>query len=462
VVRGLVCSLRLFKIIFVLAKNGALAPLRELKIAKSTVGFFSILFFFVKERSLADALENLGPIFVKFGQMLSTRADLIGDEMADDLSKLQDKLAPFDSDIAIEILEEELGDKLENLFAEFDRKSVAAASIAQVHKAIMHDGKLVAVKILRPGIEEAFTKDIALFYWITSKAEKRLPKFKRLKVRDAVAVFETSVKNELDLRFEAAAASELRENLKSDTDILVPEVYWDKTSHRVMTLEWVDGISIYDKQGLKDSGFDVNKLASIIAITFFEQAFRDGFFHADLHPGNIFVTNKGKIALVDFGIMGRLDKGNRIFVAEVLHGFLTRNYDRIAKIHFERGIVPRHKSMQDFAQACRSIGEPIIGQSVGNVSIAKLLALLFKVAKDFEMETQPQLILLQKTMVLVEGIGSRLNPEVNMWHLAEPWIKNWAIDNIGIEARIKDRIKEIVDLLFNKLPEKIKKDIERV
>jgi ubiquinone biosynthesis protein len=396
-----------------------------------------------KPLKLARAFEKLGPSFIKLGQTLSTRPDIIGEHAADDLAKLQDKLPPFPSPIAIAQIEYELGKPLEELFLSFNEKPVAAASIAQVHQAITKENKPVAVKVLRPSVEKAFARDIAFFYWCARWIERLFPQAKRLKPREVVDLFAQSVKIEMDFRFEAAAASELKANTKKDKHLYVPDIDWRRTSQRVLTLEWVEGISIYDRDALMAQGHDLREIASRLAVTFFNQAYRDGFFHADLHPGNVFVGKDGEIIPVDFGIMGRLDHENRLYVAQILQGFLERDYRKVAKIHIRAGYVPPQTSVELFAQACRSIGEPIVGLPTNQISVGKLLSQLFKITEDFAMETQPQLLLLQKTLVLVEGLGARLDPEINMWKLAEPWIKNWAIEHLGPEAQLRDGAKRL-------------------
>lgn len=443
----------LIRIAFILARYRALFPLEHIRI-------FYLLFLPLKliparnisarkgER-LAMALEALGPSFIKLGQTLSTRSDLIGKEVATDLSRLQDRLPPFPTNQAIAIIEHELENSLQTLFSDFNQEPVAAASIAQVHQATTTEGKKVAVKVLRPGIREAFARDIDLLFWLATLAEKNIKSLKRLRPVEVIHIFAKTVKLEMDLRFEAAAASELKENCKNDTNFYVPEVDWTRTSRNVFTLEWVDGIPINDTQALIEAGHDLNNIASTLAVSFFNQAYRDGFFHGDLHPGNLFVSENGTVIVVDFGIMGRLDTKTRIYVAEILRGFLNKDYLHVAQVHFDAGYVPDSKSLETFAQACRSIGEPIIGLSVNNISIARLLSQLFEITEDFEMETQPQLLLLQKTMVLVEGVGAMLNPNVNMWKLAEPWIEEWVIQNMGVEARLRTHGKDVLHFMAN-------------
>ena len=406
-------------------------------------------------KRMSRAFKILGPSFIKFGQALSVRPDIVGTKIAEDLSDLQDKIPPFSSKKAISIIEKEMGKKIDELFSHFNEESVAAASIAQVHQAITIDGKQVAVKILRPNIEKDFKRDIKLFYSIAYFL-KPFKKVKRLRPEAIVDVFADSVKKELDLRLEAASASELKENCANDDGIYIPNIYWNLTSQKVLVTEWINAIGINDKEKLLQAGLNLEKVTENLSIAFLNQSFRDGFFHADIHPGNLFVDNKGNIVPVDFGIMGRLDRRTRIFVAQILRGFLTGDYKHVAKVHFDAGYVPKHKSEQDFMLACRAIGQPIMGLPANQVSIARLLAMLFKVTEDFEMETQPQLLLLQKTMVLIEGVGQKLYPNVNMWQQAESWIKIWSKDNLSAEAFMKENAKELLSIMID-LPNKLKK-----
>lgn len=418
-------------------------------------GVFSRVEAYERGKRMAKAFQILGPSFMKFGQALSVRPDIVGMEVAEALESLQDDIPPFSAKKARATIEKELGKPVEELFSQFNDVPVAAASIAQVHKAVTVDGEVVAVKVLRPNIERNFYRDIRLFYSI-AQFVRTVKKFRRLRPRAVVGVFADSVKKELDLRLEAASASELKSNSIHDEGIYIPRVYWGLTSRRVLVTQWIDGIPVNDREALVKSGHDLKRIAERLSISFLNQSFRDGFFHADIHPGNLFVDHQGNIVPVDFGIMGRLDQQTRIYVAEILRGFLTGDYEHVAKVHFYAGYVPKEKSQQDFMLACRAIGEPIMGLPANQISIARLLAMLFKVTEDFEMETQPQLLLLQKTMVLIEGVGQTLYPEVNMWQLAEDWIRGWARRNMGMEARIKGALSDITGVL-RELPQQLKK-----
>ncbi len=396
---------------------------------------------------LAAAFGELGPSFIKLGQLLSTRADLFGEEITLDLASLQDRLPPFPGREARALIEAEFARPPETLFASFDDTAVAAASIAQVHFARTTEGRDVAVKVLRPGIIKAFSRDLDLFLWLASLSERLQPMLRRLKPVEVVQMLADVVQFEMDLRFEAAAASELAENFAGDLDFRVPRVDWRRTGRSVLTLEWISGVRVDDRAALTAAGHRIDDLLVKATGAFFNQVFRDGFFHADLHPGNMFVETSGAIVVVDFGIMGRLDRATRFYLADMLLGFLSGDYRRVAEVHFAAGYVPPRRSVDSFAQACRAIGEPILGQPLQEISFARLLAQLFQVTEQFEMETQPQLLLLQKTMMQVEGLGRRLDPEVNIWVLARPLIEAWMRDNRGPEARLRQRFDTLGELI---------------
>ena len=396
---------------------------------------------------LAAAFGELGPSFIKLGQLLSTRADLFGEEITLDLASLQDRLPPFPGSEARVLIESEFSRPLETLFASFDEIPVAAASIAQVHFARTTEGLDVAVKVLRPGIVEAFARDLDLFLWLARLSERRQPLLRRLKPVEVVEMLAEVVEFEMDLRLEAAAASELAENFAGDPDFRVPRVDWRRTGRSVLTLERISGVRIDDRAALVAVGHQIGDLLNKAAGAFFNQVFRDGFFHADLHPGNMFVDASGAIGVVDFGIMGRLDRTTRFYLADMLLGFLSGDYRRVAEVHFAAGYVSPRRSVDAFAQACRAIGEPILGRPLQEISFARLLAQLFQVTEQFEMETQPQLLLLQKTMVQVEGLGRRLEPEVNIWVLARPLIEAWMRENRGPEARLQQRFEVIAEVI---------------
>jgi ubiquinone biosynthesis protein len=440
-------TLRLFRLVWTLACHGALFPIDAFNLPIGLVGLLRLL----ECRSdtmrpgqrLAAALQSLGPTFIKLGQSLAVRGDLIGDDVADDLSALQDDLPSFPSEDAIATVEQELGVSLGELFASFDQEPVAAASIAQVHFAERHDGIAVAVKILRPGIEDAFARDVAFFLWLARLVERFLPEARRLKPVEVVRNFQDTVALEMDLRMEAAAAGELAENFLDDPEFRVPTVDWERTSRRVMTLERIDGIPIDEIAHIEKAGLSPSEVLACSARVFFNQVFRDGFFHADMHPGNMFVCADGVLSPVDFGIMGRLDRETRNFLADMLIAFLSRDYEKVAEIHFTAGYVPPDKSLGAFSQACRAIAEPILDKSQNEISIARLLGQLFRVTRTFEMETQPQLLLLQKTMLVAEGVGRKLDPDSNIWTLVEPLIIVWVRENRGPEARLRGIASEL-------------------
>ncbi|HTQ14762.1 MAG TPA: 2-polyprenylphenol 6-hydroxylase [Rhizomicrobium sp.] len=390
-------------------------------------------------KRLALALESLGPAYVKLGQVLATRPDLVGADVANALEALQDRLPPFAMDEAWHSVEAGLGKPLEESFAHFGG-AVAAASIAQVHKAATADvpPRDVAVKVLRPGIEAQFARDLSAFALAARLAERASAEARRLRFMAVVDTLAASVALELDLRMEAAAASELAENTASDRDFRVPAIDWTRTAARVLTTEWVDGTPIRDAAALERAGHDPKKIAVAVVQSFLRQALRDGFFHADMHQGNLFVDAEGRLVAVDFGIMGRLDPAMRRFLAETLGGFLARDYMRVAQVHYDAGFVPAVHPIETFAQALRAIGEPIFGRTARDVSMARLLQQLFDTTYRFDMPLQPQLVLLQKTMVVVEGVARSLDPDFDIWEAARPVIEHWMVEHMGPEARLRD------------------------
>lgn len=452
--------LRLLRVARILARHDALFLLEKLGVAPA-VCWMARMGSYRRSpgrpgKRLARALQQAGPSFIKLGQALSTRSDLFGEEMCEDLSHLQDRLTPFSGFEARAAIEAEFGAPIETLFREFDDTAIAAASIAQVHFATTLDGRDVAVKVLRPDIEAAFRRDLALFQWVASLVEKTAPETRRLKPVESVEILAESVAMEMDLRFEAAAANELAENFEEDPTFRVPAVDWSLTGKRVMTTERIAGIPMDDRDAVLAAGHDPVAVLQYAANIFFNQVFRDGFFHADLHPGNMFVADDGTIIAVDFGIMGRLDVSNRRYLGEMLLGFLTRDFRRVSEVHFEAGWVPRHKSVDAFTQACRAIAEPILDKPQNEISIARLLGLLFQITKAFEMEAQPQLLLLQKTMLVAEGTSRSLAPDANIWFMARPLIEEWVIRNLGPEARLRDAVSEAVETV-TRLPRVIER-----
>ena len=384
------------------------------------------------------ALTALGPAYIKFGQVLSTRPDVVGDEMALQLRVLQDKLPPFSLEEAKAEVEKELGLPVDRLFSEFSAP-VAAASIAQVHKArVAETGEAVAVKVLRPNVERAFRKDVDAFYLAASMAEFFSPGSRRLRPTDVIEHFDGVVRGELDLRLESAAASEFAANTKDDEGFQLPEVKWNLSARRVMTLGWADGVPLGDNAALDAAGHDRVALGNRVLQLFLNHALRDGYFHADMHQGNLKVAPNGDIIAYDFGIMGHIDEYTRRVYAEILYGFIRRDYLRVAKVHFEAGYVPADKDVEEFARALRAVGEPIFGMDASRISMARLLTYLFEVTERFGMETRTELILLQRTMVVVEGVARSLNPQINIWEIASPIVGNYISKSIGPRAVLHD------------------------
>ncbi|MBV9347570.1 MAG: 2-polyprenylphenol 6-hydroxylase [Pseudolabrys sp.] len=388
------------------------------------------------ESRLAAALTQLGPTYVKLGQFLATRPDVVGAAIAGDLESLQDRMAPFPQAAAEDTIVNALGRPLSEIYSSFGGV-VAAASVAQVHRAEVN-GAPVAVKVLRPGVERRFRADLETFFFAARKAERGSLEAQRLRFIETVDTLARSVSIEMDFRLEAAALSEMGENTKDDKDFRVPGVDWDRTAREVLTLEWIDGTPLNDRAALAAKGYDLPDLGRKLIQTFLRHALRDGFFHADMHPGNLFVDTEGRLVAVDFGIMGRLAPKERLFLAEILYGFITRNYQRVAEVHFEAGYVPRHHAVESFAQAIRAIGEPIHRRTAEDISMAKLLMLLFEVTGLFDMRTRPELLLLQKTMVVVEGVARSLNPKLDMWSTAEPVVREWIERHLGPAGRIEN------------------------
>jgi ubiquinone biosynthesis protein len=400
------------------------------------------------EHRIAAALTRLGPTYVKLGQFLATRPDVVGPAIAHDLESLQDKMPPFPQEQAEAAVAHALGRPLKQAYASFG-PAVAAASIAQVHRAEIdtpEGRKPVAVKVLRPGIERRFAVDLDAFTFAARRAEAISAEARRLRLMETVATLNRSVAIEMDLRLEAAALSEMAENTKDDPDFRVPAVDWDRTAKDVLTLEWIDGTPLTDRKQLEAKGFDLRHLGRAVIQTFLRHALRDGFFHADMHPGNLFVDDDGRLVAVDFGIMGRLGPKERRFLAEILLGFITRNYRRTAEVHFEAGYVPPHHSVESFAQAIRAIGEPIHNRPADEISMAKLLTLLFEVTALFDMRTRPELLLSQKTMVVVEGVARSLDPKLDIWTAGEPVVRQWVERNLGPAGRVEDVAEGAVEM----------------
>ena len=435
---------RLVKAGFVLARHNALLPseqsdklpwparaaLKLAQIGKRTEADTS------QSNRISAALSALGPSYIKLGQFLSTRPDVIGAARAFELKALQDRLPPFSTEEAKAIIRSELGQPVETLFVEFS-EPVAAASVAQVHKAKTPEGAWVAVKILRPKVEKRFAADIDSFAFAARMIERVSSEGKRLRPVSAVNMLEQSMKLELDLRMEASALVEMAGNTKDDPGFRLPKIDWARTSKRVLTTEWIDGVGLADVEALRAKGYDLIGLSNSIIQSFLRHAIRDGFFHADMHQGNLMVDDTGTLVALDLGIMGRLSEKDKMFLAEILYGFIVRDYMRVAQVHFDAGYVPAHQSVENFAQALRAIGEPIMDLPADKISMARLLTQLFEVTEQFDMETQPQLLLLQKTMVVAEGVARTLNPNLNMWVTAEPVVKQWIERKLGPLGKVE-------------------------
>ena len=389
---------------------------------------------------LSRALTRLGPAYLKLGQFLATRPDVVGVAMARDLEALQDRLPPFSQAEAEAVIAQSLERPVAQAFVSLSG-SVAAASIAQVHRGVVErngERKNVAVKVLRPNVAARFRRDLADFFFVANNAEAHSAEARRLRLIEVINTMSRSVAMEMDLRLEAAAMSEMAENTSGDPDFRVPTVDWDRTTHNVLTMEWIDGIALNDHVRLAESQVDLPDLGRKVIQSFLRHALRDGFFHADMHPGNLFLDDAGRLVAVDFGIMGRLGLKERRFLAEILLGFITRNYRRVAEVHFEAGYVPRHHSVENFAQAIRAIGEPIHNRTAEEISMAKLLTLLLEVTGLFDMQTRPELILLQKTMVVVEGVARGFDPKLDIWKVADPVVREWIERNLGPIGRIQE------------------------
>ena len=451
-ITGLAHLIRLARAGLVFAREGVLALIDPAqlpvpaRLALRTARLIERPASTIAANRLSAALTRLGPTYVKLGQFMATRPDVVGVGLARDLEALQDKMAPFPQAGAERIIAEAFDRPLAATFAVFG-PPVAAASIAQVHRAEIAPLPLsqagaaarqaVAVKVLRPGIEHRCKVDLDAFAFAARHAENLSAEARRLRLIEVIDTLRRSVAIEMDMRLEAAALSEMAENTKADPDFRVPAVDWNRTARNVLTLEWIDATPLSDRARLEATGFDLKELGRAVIQTFLRHALRDGFFHADMHPGNLFVDRDHKLVAVDFGIMGRLGPKERRFLAEILYGFITRDYQRTAEVHFEAGYVPRQHSVESFAQAIRAIGEPIHNRTAEDISMAKLLMLLFEVTGLFDMRTRPELLLLQKTMVVVEGVARGLDPKLDMWTVAEPVVREWIERHLGVAGKIE-------------------------
>ncbi len=456
--------LRLLKWGRVLARHGALRIIEDERNTPPAVRRLCRLARFgtIQPRipDYAGAFQAIGPAAIKLGQTLATRPDLVGEEAARNLLSLQDSLPPQPfAAIRVEI-EASFGAPLESMFAAFDPEPVGSASIAQVYRATTTEGRQVAVKVLRPGIRERFARDLETYEWAAAHLEALGGEAARLRPRAVIDNLKRWTWRELDLRREGASASELADAMRAFEGYQVPAVDWDRTNGRVMTIEWIQGVKISNMDTLRAAGHDMAELARRLVLAFLTQAISAGFFHADMHQGNLFVKADGTIAAIDFGIMGRINRKARQWLAEILYGLTTGNYRRVAEIHFEAQYVPSYHSLEEFATALRAVGEPMRGKPVSELSVGQMLDGLFAITRDFDMQVQPHLLLLQKTMVMVEGLATALDPEINMWDVSEPFVRSWLRDELGPEAAIADRLREDAQTLL-RLPDLVRRIEER-
>jgi len=460
-----------FLVLIKLTKAGALIPLSNIDFFPKKLKFaIKIINFFLYKNDKANigitilhCLIKLGPGFVKFGQALSTRPDLIGIEISDHLKKLQDDVKPFSGLIAKDIVEKETKSLINDVFISFDQTPIASASIAQVHIGILKNGEKVAVKILKPQIEKLLFNDFRFFYWVSKCIELFIPKIKRLKLSKTVEVFSNISLIELDLTMEASAADELAENFKNHLNYRVPKIYWDLTTKRILVLEYIEGIKIDDISALKKQKHNIEKITEVATEVFFLQVFRDGFFHGDMHPGNIFIDRNGTLVPIDFGIMGRLKNQDRQFLALLLTYLLDKNYKKVVEIHAEANMLGNDVSYEQLAQAIRAISTPILNKPIGEISLAKLLGQILGLSKTYNIEIQSQFSLLQKTMLMAEGIARQLRPETNMWELSRPLINKWINETDDPFKTLEEWIhkNKIILLKFPEIIEKIEKIISK-
>ncbi|RVQ66984.1 2-polyprenylphenol 6-hydroxylase [Croceicoccus ponticola] len=455
---------RLLKWGRILARHGALRPIERNPETPAQVRRLCRLARLgtvqPKEPDFASAFQAIGPAAIKLGQTLATRPDIVGERAVRNLLTLQDSLPPVPFSEIARSIESSFERSLSDLYEYIDEVAVGAASIAQVHKAVTTDGVTVAVKVLRPGIREQFASDIETYEWAAAHLEALGGEAKRLRPRLVIANFKRWTLRELDLRREAASASELSEAMHAVPGYCIPTVDWDRTNGRVMTIEWIDGVKISDRAALIAAGHDLPSLAQRLVLAFLRQAISGGFFHADMHQGNLFVRADGAIVAIDFGIMGRIDRRARAWLAEILYGLTTGNYRRVAEIHFEAQYVPSYHNIDEFATALRAVGEPMRGKPVGELSVGQMLDGLFAITRDFDMQTQPHLLLLQKTMVMVEGIATQLDPSINLWDTAAPYVREWIRDELGPEAAIADKLRTDTQTLL-RIPELIRRIEDR-
>lgn len=406
----------------------------------------SPLLIFSRKRFLYHFFYYGGPSFIKLGQLLSTRKDLVGEEMANILSQFQDRVKPFSKKKVKKILIKEYGQNYLDLFQEFNFEPVASASIAQVHKAKTKDGNDVAVKIVRPYIRRTIKRDIKTLS-LLSKISKLIAKNFAKFCQDMLELLQETAKSELDLTKEAVNCSQLKENLQDVKGFYIPKVFWSMTNRNILVTQWLNGIAFSDKNAILQSEFDKNIIAQNLVIAYFNQVYKYGFFHGDMHPGNLFLLENGDIAAVDFGIMGIIDNKTRIAIANIVIGFINKDYIRVAQLHVDNDLVPANTNVKKLALSCRKIGETVVDSKVKDIPLAQLLQNLIEMTQEYKMSTKPELLLLQKAMLLIEGVGTMLNPELNIWDHAKPWIKDWSKTNIGFDAQIVDAVAEFLTKL---------------
>lgn len=454
--------IRLIHINYILARNGLDNVVVSLRLFAPIrfIVYLNPWNWFRKEhltrgQALRKSLEELGPIFIKFGQALSTRPDILPEDIAIELSKLQDKVPPFASDKAITMIEKVYGKSPYELFAQFDPIALASASMAQVHAATLKSGEDVVIKILRPNMRRIIEQDISIMYTIAKLADRYWPEGKRLKPKEIVKEFEQTLLDELDLMREAANAAQLRRNFNNSPLLYIPEIYWDYSRENIMVMERIHGIPVSDISSLHDHGINIKKLAERGVEIFFTQVFRDCFFHADMHPGNIFVSPKHpqdpQYICIDFGIIGTLNDNDKRYLAENLLAFFNRDYRKVAQLHVESGWVSRDTRVEEFESAIRTVCEPIFEKPLKDISFAQVVLRLFQVARRFNMEVQPQLVLLQKTLLAIEGLGRQLYPELDLWTTAKPFLEKWLRQQIG-PKNFFNQLKENLPFFAEQLP----------
>ena len=457
--------LRAFRIIIIFSRKGLLSKISKSSLIPQRALFFiNILNFFVGKEvpdseigsTIVETLKVLGPAFVKLGQALATRPDIIGVQLANELAQLHDNMEPFSYEKIVKSIKTETGKDIGQLFKSFNKTPIAAASISQVHKAKTFENDTVAVKILRPGVEKAIFSDLRFFKWCAKFLSSLDQEISFLRLPEAVDIFEALTKNEMDLRLEAAAADELSNNFDKDERFIVPDVFWSLTSKRMLVTTWIDGIKINDLDALKTGGHKIDVITKNSAEAFFLQVFRDGFFHADMHPGNVFINSEGVIIPVDFGIMGRLHVSDRIFLAQLLKAILDRNFLKVAQLHFDKGILPSNTSIESFSQEIRALSIPLLDKKIGQISLGNLLGELFSLASKWKLNIQPQFLLLQKTIVMAEGIGRQLNPETDMWVMSKPLVNEW-LSSTDLKKKFSQEVFSNIKMISKKLPEIIQK-----